>query len=80
MNKRTKAQKTEDSEWRRLAVEHRQNSELIEHLLWTGWIDLERAADLIASDLRTNPYGVEHKPEFDEFHKEEKELATSKKK
>ena len=53
-----KANKLLQKELRELADEHRQLSEVIERLLDAGWIDYERVADMIATDLLENPYGV----------------------
>jgi hypothetical protein len=43
-------------EW---AMDHREISQIVEWLLDAGWIDNEKVADLIASELLENPYGKE---------------------
>ena len=50
--------KKELDDLRKWAIRHQQFSELIEHLMFAGWIDQEKMADLIASDIIKNPYGA----------------------
>ena len=42
-------------EW---VLEHQRIAGIVERLLDAGWLDGERVADMIASHLLQNPYGV----------------------
>ncbi len=50
--------KKELDDLREWAIRHQHFSELIEHLLFAGWIDQERISDMIATHLIENPYGI----------------------
>ena len=55
MKKEDKLKLDQAREW---ALEHQRIAGIIERLLGAGWLDHERIADLIASHLLENPYGI----------------------
>ena len=56
-----KQKKPTEKELREIADEHRCLSEVIERLLDAGWLDSERVADMIATELIEDPYCIREK-------------------
>ena len=50
--------KKEQNKARKFVLEHQFIAGVVERLLDAGWLDHEKIADTIASELIDNPYGV----------------------